>query len=134
MIDISNYTSFFHDGSIIGIQHKGDIIKISMESAEIDKTDLYDEIQLSKDNTLKGLLIFKKIEQAGYDNDIKGLSMLADCGSIIRFTKAHRKVSLFIEWINYPPNENVSLFTTLTIIANEIVWQTEPELFDPFRR
>jgi hypothetical protein len=52
-MNIANYAAFFHDGSIINIQHTDTKIEISMESAEISEEDLKDEIFLSKYNTLK---------------------------------------------------------------------------------
>ena len=50
MYDISKYTDFFHDGSIIDIHHTGDHMVILMASAEIDEEDITDDIILSKDD------------------------------------------------------------------------------------
>ena len=43
IMNLKNYTSFFHDGSIIAINHDGNKITISMESAEMDEEDIKDD-------------------------------------------------------------------------------------------
>ena len=47
VMNIKNYTSFFHDGSINEINHGENKITISMESAEIDREDLKDNTDLA---------------------------------------------------------------------------------------
>ena len=42
-MNLKNYTSFFHDGSINEIKHTGNKITISMESAEMNEEDKLDD-------------------------------------------------------------------------------------------
>lgn len=58
---ISKYAAFFHDGSVINIQHSGDRIEFSMASAEMDEEDIKDNITLSKDDSIQGKLHLKGI-------------------------------------------------------------------------
>ena len=45
---INNYVDFFHDGSIIDVEHIGNKMTISMESAEMDEEDRKDKISTWK--------------------------------------------------------------------------------------
>ena len=55
-MDISKYTAFFHDGAIRDIDHKHNKMELSMESAEMDKDDVKENIPLSKYDTIQGKL------------------------------------------------------------------------------
>lgn len=46
-MDISVYSSYFHDGSIIDIKHSDDKVEISMQSAEMHEEDLQSPVILS---------------------------------------------------------------------------------------
>jgi hypothetical protein len=61
MDDIGKYTAFFHDGSIISINHVGNNMIISMASAEIDA--MKDNITLSKDSSIQGKLHIEGIKK-----------------------------------------------------------------------
>ena len=60
-MNISKYQDYFHDGSIIDLSHHENNIIISMESAEMDKEDLTDDILLSNDDSIKGKLYINGI-------------------------------------------------------------------------
>lgn len=60
--DICKYTSFFHDGSIMNIQHIGANLIFTMGSAEINKEHLKDNIFLSSNDRIKGKLHINGIQ------------------------------------------------------------------------
>lgn len=60
-MDISKYTTYFHDGSIHSIFDDKVDIKITIESSEINSFDSPLNFPLSERNTIKGFLHLKKI-------------------------------------------------------------------------
>jgi hypothetical protein len=62
IMDISECTAFFHDGSIIDTQHINDKIELSMSSAEMDESDLKEPIILSKDDCVVGKLYIEGVK------------------------------------------------------------------------
>ena len=131
-MNISHYE--FHDGSVIDIKQHGDKIDISMESAEIQEADLKDAILLSDHRTIKGILHLEEIISI-MDNErpFTGLlKMLHDSANILRFNIVENKIKLFLEWVNFPPNPNVSDYSFFEIEARKIWWENIPDLIDPF--
>lgn len=70
MSSIGKYTSFFHDGSIIAINHVDSEMIVFMESAEVDKEDLDDSITLSKDDRIRGKLHIEGILKIEINNKL----------------------------------------------------------------
>lgn len=133
-IAISYYAPFFHDGSIININHTHGDIEISMQSAQIDEEDLKDEITLSKFHRIKGKLHLKNVRSI-IVNDLvfsDTLKMLYDKGSIFDFVLQNQEMELQIEWVNFPPNPDVDEFSVIKINAEKIWWENIPDLHDPF--
>ena len=56
MLNINKYADFFHDGSILNIDHTGNKMIIFMESAEVDEEDVDDDIILAKGSRIRGML------------------------------------------------------------------------------
>lgn len=133
-VNIAKYASYFHDGSVIDIQHYEGEILISMESSEISQEDLKDDITLSEQNTLKGVLHLERIEAIWLDGKSHQgkLQMLADTGGILKFQVSDKKTNLFLEWINYPPKKVIEKFSDIEISASNIFWENVPNLYDPF--
>lgn len=133
-MDISEYTSFFHDGSIIDIQQDKNEILISMESAEISNVDLQNKLTLTEQNTLKGVLHIYKPINVSIDNELlnNNLKMIADVAGILNFDLNKNKIRFFIEWINYPPKKQIEKYSDLQIESDKIYWENNPNIFDPF--
>ena len=132
-MDISSYTSFFHDGSIIDIQHLDDKMIISMESAQIDEADLKDDVVLSKVGTIRGNLHMEKIKQIKEDSVLykKLLKMKTEDAGIYHFDVCQNKVELHVGWDSPPPNIHMEDFSVLEIEAEKIWWENVPDLVDP---
>jgi hypothetical protein len=62
MMNIQKYLDDFHDGALIDMHQNEDEITLSIESAEMDPSDMKDGIQLSERGTIKGKLHLKKIK------------------------------------------------------------------------
>lgn len=131
-MNISKYAGFFHDGSIIDIQHRGDKIKFSMASAEMNEEDVKDDITLSKDDSIQG-----KLHVEGIKNIIiNGKSFFGilkktyDDGKILDFEITKNSVELSITWRNYSPKSKVDEFLAIKIIAKKIWWENIPNLED----
>lgn len=134
---IEYYTSFFHDGSIIAIEHHHNNMEISMQSAQMDIEDLKDDIKLSKDDCIKGKLHLENIKTISI-NEIPYFGILQmpyDGGDIFHFIVDKQMVELQIIWVNFPPKLDVPTvdeFSTIKITAEKIWWENIPDLFDPF--
>ena len=62
-MQISKYSSFFHDGEILDIKHAENNVEILMRSAEIDPDEMKDNIRLSPGNFIKGKLHIQGIKK-----------------------------------------------------------------------
>jgi len=134
MMNAADYDAFFHDGSLINIQHTNNKIEISMESAEISENDLKDDIDLSKYNTLKGKLHLEDVKSI-LDNDqpFTGLlKMQFDSAIILDLEIVKNKIKMFLEWTNYPPHAEIAAYSNYEIEAKKIWWENIPALYDPF--
>ena len=132
MIDIRRYAGFFHDGSIIDIQHCGNQMIISMESAEVDEDDINDVSILAKDDRIRGKLHLEEIKAINIntENFLQTLKKIGDEGDIFNFEVNENFIILDIEWINFPPNPKINEFSTLKIEAENIWWENIPHLED----
>jgi len=133
-MNIIDYTSYFHDGSLIDIHHDQSSIILSMESAEISPDENLDNIILSEKCTIKG-----KLHLEGVDLIIENerqmsvhLKMLYDSADILHLKINSTIVSLDLEWINFPPHPKVTAYSFYIIHAKKIRWENIPDLFDPF--
>jgi len=123
-MQISPYTAFFHDGSILNIKKEKNKIEIYMESAEISQDDLDKQIALSKEETIKGILHFEEIKQIKINDEIRNnLKMLGDSGEILELKIKMGEVNLFIEWVNYSSNPPKEKYMEIKIIADKMSWE-----------
>lgn len=133
---IEKYTSCFHDGSLIAIEHKGKKIDLSMISAEIDPENIQDAIPLSSIygmTTISGILHLEDVKHVFVDdNELHtSLKMQADSGDIYSFEIIENKILLHILWDNYRPKQALGC-STIKIEASSIIWESIPDLKDPF--
>lgn len=133
-MNFANYTSYFHDGSIIDISHNQSVIILSMESAEISPNENLNNIILSEHLTIKGKL---HLENVGLitENEkqiLTTLRMLFDSAVILHFKIVDTTVSLDLEWVNFPPHPKVTSYSFYAINARKIWWENLPDLYDPF--
>ena len=131
-MDISKYTDFFHDGSILDIDHNNDSIELSMSSAEMDEDNLKDPIELSNDDCIVGKLHIEGIKRIIVDDKLldKPLKKVYDDGQIFDFEIINNAVTLSTQWSNYPPNPEVDDFSVITIEGTKIYWENIPNLDD----
>ncbi len=132
-MDISIYSSYFHDGSIIDIKHAGDRIEISMHSAEVHEEDLQAPITLSKYHRIKGKLHLEGIKYVKDNNEILHgvLKMLYDGAGILHLEVAKNRIKLDLNWVNYPPHPDITAYSFYEIGAKKIWWENIPDLKDP---
>lgn len=129
-MNISKYTGFFHDGSILDIQHRGDKIKFSMASAEMNEEDVKDDIILSKNDSVQGKLHVEGIKNITINGKpfFGILKKIYDDGKILDFEITKSSVELSITWRNYPPKSKVDEFSAVKITAEKIWWENIPNL------
>lgn len=134
MGNITKYVDFFHDGSIIDIDHIGNKMTISMESAEMDEEDIKDDIDLLQDDRIRGKLHIEGIKSIKENNhpytDI--LKMKYADAEIFHFEINQNKVEFQIKWGTYPPKVRIEDFSTLEIEADKIWWENIPDLSDDY--
>ena len=133
-MDISKYTAFFHDGSLIQIEHKNNKIELSMSSAEIDSADLEEPIELSGNDCIVGRLHIEGITSIKIGNKLltEPLKMEYDDGGIVNFKIIGNTVRLAIQWDNYPPKPAIDEFSVITIEGQKIYWENIPNLESGF--
>jgi hypothetical protein len=134
-MNIKKYTSFFHDGSVLDIQHVNDKMILSMESAEMDKDDIKDDITLSKDDRIRGKLHIEKIKRIKLNKKLflGTIKKTYDDGGIFDFEIKKNSVELSIDWVNFPPKTEVNDFSVIKIEAEKIWWENIPDLEDSIR-
>lgn len=129
-IAISQYTSFFHDGSIMNIEHLGSNLIFTMGSAEIDREDLKDNIILSSNDRIKGKLHIEKVKTIVI-NDQLFLGILKqeyDDGEILHLTIKKHFVEITVQWIDFPPKLEKEVFSIIQVQAEKIYWENIPDL------
>ncbi|PCI92276.1 hypothetical protein COB11_07770 [Candidatus Aerophobetes bacterium] len=133
-MDISKYTAFFHDGSVMDIQHTEDKIVFFMASAEMDEDDIKDDINLSKDNSIQGKLHIEGIKRVTVDDELleKPLRKEYDNGHIFDFEITKNSIELSIDWINFPPKPQINEFSVINVDAKKIYWENIPNLEDSY--
>jgi len=135
-MNIEKYTSYFHDGDITKISHKGQEIEIYMESAELLPDWNEDNIPLSKGKTIAGKLHLERIKTIRKDNtpysDRFKIEPNYDKAGIYDFEINLNVVTLLIWWIKHPPNAEDSDIFKYEIVADKIFWENIPTLVNPF--
>lgn len=128
-MEISKYTAYFHDGSILDIQHMEDKIAFTMSSAELSEDNVTDkEIILSKGDRIRGKLWLEGVTDIKI-NDLSYQGLLSknyDYGRIFDFEIKKGNIELDIDWINFPPKERINEFSVIKIYADRIYWENLP--------
>lgn len=128
-MDLKNYTSFFHDGSVMDIRHTGSKIEFSMASAEIIPKHMIENMPPLNKNKIVGKLYLDGIRKIKINKEpfTGPLKKMYDSGSILDFEVFKHKVFLGIEWTDYPPKLRKSDFSTIEIEAEKIWWENIPD-------
>ena len=105
-MNLSDYTAFFHDSSLLEIKHENDKIELTMASAEMDEEDLKEPIKLSADDRIVGKLYINGVKNIFVDDERleKSLKKESDDGRIFHFKIINNTVNLEIIWGSCPPN------------------------------
>ena len=129
-MDISKYIDYFHDGSLIDFKHLGNNIEISMISAEIIPEHMLESMPPLKEKRITGKLYLEGVKKIKINKElfIDNLKKTYDSGSILDFEVSKHKVTLGIEWIDYPPKPRKSDFSTIEIEAEKIRWENASDL------
>jgi hypothetical protein len=134
LIIIKKYLYEFHNGALLTIERRGQEYVFSLESAEMDRSDMKDGLSLSERGTIKGKLHLEivqsiKINELIFRDELK---MKYDYGSIFDFDIQKNVVELQISWRNVPQKPYINDFSTIVIKAKNIWWENIPDLADPF--
>jgi hypothetical protein len=127
-LDISNYTAYFHDGSIIDIDSQVNDLIISLESAELDPLEIDDSKLITKSNTIFGKLHLKNVKKLKLDNKpyLETLRKTYDSGEILDLEIDPNRVFLLVEWANFPPKTREFVTNTIEIEAEKVEWENIP--------
>ena len=131
-MNLSKYSGYFHDGSLINFKHGGNKIEISMLSAEIIPEHMIENMPPLNKNRITGKLYLEggkeiKINKKPFTGILK---KTYDSGSVLDFEVSDHKVFLGIEWTDYPPKPRKSDFSAIEIEAEKIRWENVPDLSD----
>jgi len=132
-VNIKNYTAFFHDGSIYSINHVVNEIDIFMESAELEEDYIADELVLTKDNRIKGILHILHVNKIIENGKLleSTLKMKFEDAEIFHFDLNQNKVILQIKWDLFPPKPSIKDFSNIEIEADSVWWENLPNLEAP---
>ena len=125
-IEISQYTSFFHDGEVIDIEQRESDIVFFLKSAEVDPSDVKD-IVLSKFNELRGKLHVEGVELIK-ENGMKFegmIKMKLSDNDLLHLKIKQNIIFCEIGWRGSQPAQND--FSALEIHAKKIWWENIPE-------
>ena len=129
-MNLSKYSGFFHDGSLVDFRHIGNKIEILMLSAEITSEEMLKSMPPLHKNRISGKLCLDEIKEIKINrkhfNSL--LKKTYDSGSILDFEVMKHTVILGIEWTDYPPKQRKSDFSTIEIEAEKIRWENIPDL------
>lgn len=131
---IKKYLSEFHDGALLAIEHVGQDYILSLESAQMDRLDMKDDLSLSERGTIKGKLHLVsgqsiKMNESMVENELK---MKYNYGSIFYFAIKDNLIEIQISWRNAPKKSYINEFSTIVIKAENVWWENIPDLYDPF--
>ncbi len=129
-MNLSKYSDYFHDGSLINFKHLGNKIEISILSAEIIPEYMTESMPPLNKNRITGKLYLDGIKKIKINKEpFTGiLKKTYDSGSILDFEILKHKVILGIEWTDYPPKPRKSDFSTIEIEAKKIWWENIPDM------
>lgn len=127
-LDISKYTAYFHDGSIIDIDSRVNDLIISLESAELDPLEICDSKLITKSNTIFGKLHLKNVKKLKLDNKpyLETLRKTYDSGEILDLEIDPNRVFFLFEWTNFPPKAREFVANTIEIETEKVEWENIP--------
>jgi hypothetical protein len=128
--NISNYTSYFHDGSIMEIDHYKNNLIISMESAEINKEDIEQGLKISKNNRIAGKLHVEGIKKIKENENqlLSKLTMKYEDAEILHLEITGKNLKLEIFWNTIPPKPTILDFSLIEVEAEKVWWENIPDL------
>ncbi len=129
-MDITKYTDYFHDGYLLDINTQGSNLYLFLESSQIDPNEIDNKEILSNSNTIMGKLCLTNVKNIKInDEPYKDvLRKSYDDGEILDLEIHPKKVSLLIEWVNFPPNPRTTDVSQIEVEAEEIYWENIPTL------
>jgi hypothetical protein len=125
-MQISKYSSFFHDGEILDIKHTKNTIEILMRSAEIDPDEMKDNIRLSLGNFITGKLHIQEIKKIKVnEKPFYGIiKKTHNDNDLLHLKISKNTVFIEIGWRGPLPCQND--FSAFEIEANKIWWENIP--------
>lgn len=131
-MNISIYQDFFHDGSIMNVEHVGSNLILTIGSAQVDTEDIKDDIILSSNSRIKGKLHIDRIETIIIDNQsfLGKMKQQHDHGDILELIIKKNFLDLAVEWIDFPPKPEKQVFSVIQVKAEKIYWENIPDLPD----
>ena len=127
-MNITHYTSYFHDGTLLQIDHRDSCIVFTLESAEIDPMEIGNISILSQSNTLFGKLHLNEVKSVKADpQPCTGvLRKTHDSGEILDLEVHPGKIFLLIAWADYPPKPETNDVSSIDVEAEAIYWENMP--------
>lgn len=127
-MEIKDYTSYFHDGSVTSIKQNNNKIEILMESAEIPPEWNITNIPLSSYKTITEKLTLLGVKSVSVnDSLVKQINQNHDDGEVLKFRIDKNTVDLIIEWCDYAPKERTFQFEHIVIQASQIEWKNNSD-------
>lgn len=128
-MNIKNYASYFHDGSIVDVKFLDSQVVITMSSAQISEDENLDHVPLGRFNMIRGKLHLLHINLLKINDKISDINhLIYNDGEIFKLSFKENKVSLLVEWL-LPNNDRV--FQDLEFTVENYYFENLPELIFP---
>ena len=127
-MNIAEHACYFHDGTVINIEHNKDKIILFLESGWIDPSTYEDKTLLSKSSTLIGKLVAENIKSIRCDDaPFTGVfKKLRDDGEILDLDVFSNSIELLVEWKVFPKKPRKAEVTKIEIEATRFYWENVP--------
>lgn len=128
-MDIKKYTSDFHDGELININHVKDEIELTLSSAEVDPKDIPDLI-LGTNDRIKGKLHLIGVKSVKINNKFltSNLEMQYHSGEILHLEIKSNQIKIEMLWRDNDFHDRG--YSEIEIDADNIYWENIPNLSD----
>ncbi|MBP9840950.1 MAG: hypothetical protein KBC64_00825 [Simkaniaceae bacterium] len=121
-MDIFDGESYFQEGTIVDILHKGDKILLSLKSVELEEDEVEDDIELGEDHTLLATLCLEGVAGIYVDDEpFEGiLTKIYDLGTIVELEFFENGIELQVHWVNFPPKKEMNTLSLIEIEADKV--------------
>lgn len=126
-MNIEKYTSDFHDGELMNIEHQKNKIELSLSSAEVDPEEVLD-LSLASHDRIRGKLHLEEIKNIKLNGELflGKLIMQHESAEILHLGIKSNHVEMEILWRDSDFQDKG--YSEIAIETEKIYWENIPDL------